>query len=202
MKTATIEFHQTHNSKGELVNVVTQRQVTEQGWNEIAESVLDSIKPLDVKETDQPGVFTYVDPNTGSGTITLRDFYKSDIALVTDLVRLVAISKSLGAHDPNRHPETTGFNMTMLRTTNPFVQLLLGSVVTILGGGTLVVVLSDFDGPVLAFGALILLGLLLVGLGIYVLVWIGLRRLPWWLRARAEARRLNIPLPRQLKFWN
>lgn len=202
MQTATLEFHQTKNAQGQPVDTVTEQQVTQQGWKEIAESVLDAVKHLDIKETNQPGVFTYADPTVGSGTVTLKGFYHSDIALVTDLLRLLAISKSMGAHDPNRHPETTGFNMTMLRTTNPFVQILLGAVMAGMGGAVLATVFIEFTGQPIAFWLLIVISLLLIVFGIYVLFWFGARRLSWWLKARAEARRLKMPLPRQLKFWN
>ncbi len=202
MKVATLEFRQTKNTNGEPVDIVTQQKVTEQGWKEIAESVFEAVKHLDVKETDTPGVFNYTHPTDGSGTVTLKDFYRSDIELATDLLRLMMISKSLGMSDPNRSPETTGFNLTQLRTTNPFFQMLLGAVSIVMGVAMFVVVMTDATIPGGLFVVLTTLAVVMMGAGLYILAWFGARRLLWWFKARAEARRINVPLPRQLRFWN
>lgn len=176
------------------------RAVQYEGMRSISETVMDFLRPLSPRETENPGVFWYTDPAHGAGWLRLEGFGAVTIDEVQQAVRTLAIEAAVGQPEPVRQEVLSFGNSLANRTTNPYFKIGAGAVVLglVIFGAVRLFTEPGMD-PGKAFAALAMVG---VAVLCVILIVNGFRRRAWWHRARAEARRQGVRLPDRLKTWN
>lgn len=175
-------------------------EVDDPGIRSLTEHIMDVLRPLSPRETDRVDVYAIDDPARGAGTAELLHVSKGYRAEVRDAVRTMEIAALMGEPEVFRQ-EVLGVDQIMRpRTTNPYFLMVTGSVFVVATSGFLLSAITRDLGVIITsmMAILVLVG---VPIGGWLFV-SGLRRLGWWHRARATARRHGRPLPAQLRVWN
>lgn len=176
------------------------RVIPYEGLRSLTETVMDFLRPLSPRETDQLGVFWYTDPAHGSGWLRMEGFSRTVVEEVQQAVRTLAISAAIGQPEPIRQEVLSFGNAIVLRTTNPYIKIGFGGIVLLIALlGLLRVATMTGDDVARAVAAVVMVALAVVCV---ILIIQGLLRRAWWHRARAEAKRQGVALPDQIKVWN
>lgn len=154
--------------------------------------VMDFLRPLNPRQTKDPGVFVYEDPSRGSGWLRLEEFRRIDAERVQELVRMAEIESAVG-REPLKNADYSIGNALVVRSSNPWTIFVFASVLAVF---SIIMISRAIAGapeavyPVM--GAM--LGLVAVALFIF-----GGIRVRWWHRARAYSREHGGDIPSDLK---
>ncbi|MET0990199.1 MAG: hypothetical protein ABWY54_06100 [Glaciihabitans sp.] len=188
----TIRLSQELDAAGRPAPAEFFYQVHHTTANTLGSDAMIFLAPLNPRETATPGVFTYTDPQRGSGTARLEGFSLIDAQRIQELVRMQAIEAAVGP-EPLKNPDLELGNALVLRSNNPWFFLVFGLIVL----GFAIWLLSAAAGVGDKGAVYTTMGIIL-GAGSIVLFVIAAIRAPWWRKARAEARKDGGPLPPDL----
>ncbi len=191
-QTSTVRILQTHDSAGadapaEYERVVTNTTASTLGWD-----AMTFLRPLTPTRTADPLVFSYVDPEQGSGWLRLEGFAPADVQRIGELVQIEEISRVVG-HDRIPKDDLTIGRAALLRTNNPWFMLPLGIVIAVMG---VLVAAFPQNGADPVVSAVIGIPLVLTGVAVTV---VGIIRTIWWQRARNYAIKTGQTLPPELR---
>jgi hypothetical protein len=185
----TIRIFQTHNVAGEPATAEYTRVIYHGSVNTLGSDAMLFLRPLNPRQTEQPGVFYYTDPTHGSGWLRLEHFSTGDATRIQELVRMEEITRVVGK-EPLRNADLAIGNAMVVRTNNPWVALTFASVVIVMGIMTFTAI-PRADDWAIAIG---IMGALLILVGIALVITSSIR-LPWWRRARRYVRSKGEKLP-------
>ena len=191
----TIRLFQTHDAAGrpapaEFTQVITHRSV-----NTLGSDAMLFLAPLHPRRTAHAGVFTYTDPQRGSGWLRLEEFGRGDADRIQELVHMEEIVAVVGP-EPRRNTDLRYGNALVLRTHNPWVMYGMGVVSLLCALGMISATLRGFS--VGETTALVVMGGIFILLSLAFFVRASIR-LPWWTRARRYAREHGGVLPADIK---
>ena len=190
----TVRIFQTHNAAGapeiaEFVEVIRHRTV-----NTLGSDAMEFLRPLNLTQTEHPGVFFYGDPARGRGWLRLERFRRPDAERIQELVRMEEITRVVGP-EPMRPADLAFGNALVLRTNNPYIMFVIALVSVICGIATLASLpIASNVAEVVGLGSV---GGLLILAGSAAAI-VGAIRLPWWRRARQHARHQGGSVPPDL----
>ncbi|AYF96911.1 hypothetical protein [Protaetiibacter intestinalis] len=189
----SVRIVQTHDALGRVAPAEFLQPLADTVSLEV--SVAEFLAPLDPRPTDRPGVYTYRDPQRGSGWLELVGFSPGALERAADALLMERVEAEVGEMTPFRnedmHLPRGGFG-----SRNPWLMLVFGAVVAGVGVWTIVVGLTRVELP---FTIVVpVLGVLLIAAATWLFLH-GARRVRWWHAARATARRLEGRLPDRLQ---
>ncbi|QIK63857.1 hypothetical protein G7068_12130 [Leucobacter viscericola] len=199
---ASLRIFQTHDAAGEPAPAEFVQTIVPKNSQPEPEALREFMLPLRPSRTSRSGVYFYDDPARGSGRLKVVGASGFDLPRVDEMVHLMEINRKIGMEDPARVPDVPGWVVPfVISNRSPWIRILIGlfflfPVSLMLSVPLLVPEFSLFT----KIGSLILGFALLVGL--VWSFWTNVRRLPWWVKARAQAKRDGGPLPEELRVWS
>ena len=157
------------------------------------------LAPLNPSRTDREFAYYYSDPARGSGWLELEGFTPGDAERVQELVRMEEIVRVIGP-EPRKNADLAVGRALLLRANNPWVIIAYATV--IIGVGLWVLagtVLNPSNLAAAGVGLFFAIAFIVLG---GILVFLTQRRVGWWHRARAEARRGGESMPPDLVVWS
>lgn len=149
--------------------------------------------------TDTLGVYSFDDPERGAGWLRLEGVGKWALARIHDLVRLSEIERAIGQKDPIPGAELGVAAPMAVHNRSPYVQFFTGLAVLCLGiwFGSLAIS-PEANNMGLTLVMWCATGIVL-GIGCWA-IYMSIRRVGWWTRARRYALTDGGPLPEDLKY--
>jgi hypothetical protein len=190
----TVRVFQTHNAAGAPEPQEFAETIHHRTANTLGSDAMDFLRPLNLMQTEHPGVFTYNDPARGRGWLRLERFSGGDATRIQELVRMEEITRVVGT-EPMRPADISIGNAMAMRTNNPYVMFAIALVSIICG-------IAILPALLIAANTAEVVGLIAVG-GILILAGIAAAviaaiRFPWWRRARQYARQQGGSMPPDL----
>lgn len=197
--TTTVRVFQTHDAAGREAPAEFAEHFPFRNTHASEKDVWGFIAPLQPRSTSTSGVYAYVDPGTGSGWLRVEG-YAVIVGRMDELVRLSEINAAIGRPEPfgSVHPGSGG--PAVFASRNPFVQFVAG--LLLLAAAVIgFVSFSKLASSPPALQVVIMVLLVVLALGSAALVFVGARRMRWWLAARAQAKRDGGSLPSDLETF-
>ncbi|GAA2829683.1 hypothetical protein FB468_2737 [Leucobacter komagatae] len=149
--------------------------------------------------TDTLGVYSFDDPERGSGWLRLEGVGKLALSRIHDLVRLSEIERAIGEKDPIPGAELGIAAPMAFHNRSPYVHFATGLAVLCLGVwfGSLAISpeASRMDLTLFMGCATVIV----LGMGCWA-IYMSIRRFGWWTRARRYALSDGGPLPEDLTY--
>lgn len=193
----SIRFFQELDASGEPSPREFLQPLAEQFPKTRAQVVVDFLRPFQLARTGQDGVYRYVDAGRGSGWLRVEGIDPLHLYELERQVEVLTVSQRIGSSDPRQQSEFFG-QSTVVRTSNPNIQIGIGAVFAV-AGALLALVPLAARPPAAAAIVLLVFGLIIAGCGVAVAV-VGLRRRPWWRAARADVRARGEQMPEHLRI--
>jgi hypothetical protein len=168
----------------------------------VPEALREFMLPLRSSRTSRSGVYFYDDPERGAGRLEVVGVSGYDLPRVDEMVHLMEINRKLGIEDPARVPDAPGWTTAfVISNRSPWIRILVGLFFLAVGVGMLTLTLAfPAIDAFTRIGMPILCSVVILG-GLWSL-WSDARRLPWWMKARAQAKRDGGRLPEELRVWS
>ncbi|QIK63859.1 hypothetical protein G7068_12140 [Leucobacter viscericola] len=199
---ASLRIFQTHDAAGEPAPAEFVQTIVPKNSQPEPEALREFMLPLRPSRTSRSGVYFYDDPARGSGRLKVVGASGFDLPRVDEMVHLMEINRKIGMEDPARVPDVPGWVVPfVISNRSPWVRILVGLFFLIPGFFMLSIPLLKPHWNALPIAVNFIFGMLILLMCAWSL-WRDVRRLPWWVKARAQAKRDGGPLPEELRVWS
>lgn len=195
-----VRMHQTHDASGAPASAEYLEHLPPAPLPiTVGSTAMRFLSALNPSRSDREFVYFYTDPTRGSGWLELEGFRPGDADRVQELVRMEEIVRVVGA-EPRKNADLAVGRALVLRANNPWVIITYATLIIGLGVWLLATSVLNPTSPAAAgVGLFFAIAFIILG---GVLAFLTQKRVGWWHRARAEARRGGEKMPPDLVVWS